>query len=356
MAELSEAIKIKATGRCALVGNPFDLVGQAEAKMKQLIEVDGAILSIPIRNLYASATLKLADEFIIIAPRSKFKNLIDCIDELKIRGVGDWEHIADMAIVVFGEIMAKLGLEVQPLKVKIILKTCIPRQRGLSGSSGMITAIIFALLKAHNAENELTVKELAQYVLKVENQLGVTAGLQDRILQAAYVFDPKIDAVFMDFGVESRREGCDFSPLKLSDRKRMFSSALILSSQPSHSGKVHKPIVAKLRRRGKRIIRAFSELGEIGYHARNAFMTGDWFELGGMMTATAEKRIEIYGEEVLGPLNMAIVEACRAAGVYWNFTGSGGAVVAMLPEGDESFDRLKIEVEKRGNFEIYRLT
>lgn len=354
---LHEMIEVIVPSRVAYAGNPSDLINQAENELGEEIPVDGAVLSAPVWKLNASVVLMSSSVCEVVAPRSQFPTLADYIEAIKTRGVGDWEHIVDMAMLTFGEIMEKLGCEVRPLPVSIHLSTNIPRQRGMSGSSGMITSIIISLLKAHQVEDKLSAKELAMYVLGVENKLGVTAGLQDRILQATCVLDSEVDAVFMDFGVEARKNGsCEYLPIKLSNGREIFSSALVLSSQPSHSGKVHRPIVEKLKNGDKKTLIAFSRLGEIGYDGYRAFQFGNWEKLGEAMTATAEMRIEIYGEEVLGPLNMALVSACNVAKVPFNFTGSGGAVIAMLLEGDDSFGRLKAEVEKRGSFEIYPLT
>lgn len=59
----------------------------------------------------------------------------------------------------------------------------IPRQAGLSGSSGIVTAALNCLLKHYQIEDHVPVHDRPGLVLSAENELGITAGLQDRVIQ-----------------------------------------------------------------------------------------------------------------------------------------------------------------------------
>ncbi|GJP34896.1 hypothetical protein CLOM_g19377 [Closterium sp. NIES-68] len=48
----------------------------------------------------------------------------------------------------------------------------------------------------------------------------------------------------------------------------------------------------------------------------------------------------MFGDEVLGEVNLAMVQTARAVGAAAKFTGSGGAVVAFCPEGEQQRARL----------------
>jgi hypothetical protein len=63
---------------------------------------------------------------------------------------------------------------------------CLLTQVGLAGSSAIITATVRALLAFHHiTAAQLPLDELPTLVLSIEtNELGINAGLQDRVIQA----------------------------------------------------------------------------------------------------------------------------------------------------------------------------
>lgn len=56
-------------------------------------------------------------------------------------------------------------------------------QSGLSGSSALACAALNCLLHHHGAEAHLPVAVRPQLVLEAEQEVGITAGLQDRVVQ-----------------------------------------------------------------------------------------------------------------------------------------------------------------------------
>lgn len=76
--------------------------------------------------------------------------------------------------------------------------TTIPRQVGLSGSSAIITSLMYCLLNAYHVTNDdIPIEVLPTLILSVETkELNITAGLQDRVVQ---VYD---NLVYMDFNKE----------------------------------------------------------------------------------------------------------------------------------------------------------
>lgn len=61
--------------------------------------------------------------------------------------------------------------------------TTIPRQRGLSGSSAIAAAALNCLLTHYRLEDAAPVAERPALLLAAEAALGITAGLQDRVIQ-----------------------------------------------------------------------------------------------------------------------------------------------------------------------------
>lgn len=52
-------------------------------------------------------------------------------------------------------------------------------------------------------------------------------------------------------------------------------------------------------------------------------------------------RRQLYGDAVVGAENLAMVAAAESVGAAGKLTGSGGAVVALCPEGDAQAERLR---------------
>ena len=56
----------------------------------------------------------------------------------------------------------------------------------------------------------------------------------------------------------------------------------------------------------------------------------------------------MFGDEVLGALNLAMVEVARRVGAASKFTGSGGAVVVFCPDGPSQVKLLEDACQKAG--------
>ncbi|MCA9323201.1 MAG: hypothetical protein KDB53_20850, partial [Planctomycetes bacterium] len=112
----------------------------------------------------------------------------------------------------------------------VVVSCDIPRQAGLSGSS----AIIIATLRAQMARSgrRLSDLELARMALAVEvDDLGITAGPQDRIVQA---YEGLLDMDFSQgpFPTPRRLDAATLPPLFLAGSKEPGDD----------SGSVHRPV------------------------------------------------------------------------------------------------------------------
>lgn len=56
----------------------------------------------------------------------------------------------------------------------------------------------------------------------------------------------------------------------------------------------------------------------------------------------------MFGDDVLGEVNLEMVEVARRVGAASKFTGSGGAVVAYCPKGPSQVERLEEACKKAG--------
>jgi glucuronokinase len=56
----------------------------------------------------------------------------------------------------------------------------------------------------------------------------------------------------------------------------------------------------------------------------------------------------MFGDDVLGAVNIKMVDIARSVGAASKFTGSGGAVVAFCPNGDTQAELLKTACQEAG--------
>lgn len=52
----------------------------------------------------------------------------------------------------------------------------------------------------------------------------------------------------------------------------------------------------------------------------------------------------MFGDAALGETNLAMIATARSVGAAAKFTGSGGAIVALCPQGEQQEQRLRGEV------------
>lgn len=347
---LVKSVSIPVPSRAALAGNPSDLA------MDKGI---GAVLSIPVRDFVGTVSIYPSEGFRIVGPETTAPTLLRAIENVADQGYSNGDHLIRAALSVFSEMVDSIRFKRSHLNMPMTFAwdTNIPRQRGMSGSSAIIASLLKGLLRIFGLEDEAAFRPelLAVWVLKVEEKLGITAGLQDRVLQA-YATDEDVTAVFMDFSKEAfaKHDGehGDYLAMRHGALPKM---ALLLSSKPSHSGAVHAPIRQKIEAGNAEVLAQMRELEELARRASEALASGNWNELGPIMTKNARMRIETYGKEAMGSTNLAMLDACEKAFCYGNFTGSGGAMIIYLPDEEDSLNRLRSEIshKRADQFEIY---
>ncbi|HKN93057.1 MAG TPA: hypothetical protein VJU60_01890 [Thermoleophilaceae bacterium] len=199
--------------------------------------------------------------------------------------------------------------------VELRCETNVPREVGLAGSSAIVIACARALCDLHGAALERD--ELARLALAVEAEdLGIAAGLQDRIVQARETL------VAMDFGGEPSYEEVDPSLLP-----PLYVAWHPAAAAPS--GIAH----ARLRERHVRgepeVVGALSRLADHAATAREALFTGDHAAFARCIDASFDERLGIMPVD---RLTASMVESARSAGASANSAGSGGAIAGTLPD------------------------
>lgn len=325
---LRMVVSSHAPARIAWAGNPSDL---AESQGV------GYVTASPCWMYQASVVLQPADDFRVYAPQAVYESLSEKINALRLQGIGGWENIVDAAILLVANKAREVGVEPINLKAGMHISSNIPRQRGMAGSSGGIVCIVRDLVIVHDLEDhpEFQDEKLAALVLDVEREMGLKgAGKQDRILQVYANREKEINAVAMDFASGT------FEPIVIAESEfpRM---ALILARRPSHSGEAHNEMLERIHRGDRHVLKSMEEIADLGREAAKAIRERDWEELGPIMVANAQARVKLYGRGAMGKDNIEMVQACKEAECPANFTGSGGAMIAILRDGEESLEKLK---------------
>jgi glucuronokinase len=283
----------RAFARAALAGNPSDGYG-------------GRTLAVVIQDFAAHARAERAD-----------------VDEITVPGEGG-EPLMRATLARFRD---RLG-EAAP--VALSCQTNVPREVGLGGSSAIVIACARALCDMHGVE--LETDELARLALAVESEdLGIAAGLQDRMVQARETL------VAMDFGGHPLYEELDPELLP----------PLFVAWHPdaaAPSGLAHGELRERHERGDPEVTATLSRLATHAASARQALLDRDHAAFAGCVDASFDERLRIMHVD---ELTAAMVAAARGAGAAANSAGSGGAIVGTLPD-DDAWPRVRAELEALG--------
>src|SRR3989454_3033334 len=177
----------RAYARAGLLGNPSD-------------GYNGKTISISVRNYCAEVVLYEWDSVEIVLAdddRAKFDSVHELARDVRLHGYYGGIRLIKATIKRFVEHCSSRGLTLHDRKFSIRYHTTIPRQVGLAGSSAIIVATLRCLMEFYGVE--IALEAQPTFVLLVEQEeLGITVGLQDRVIQ---VYE---GLVYMDF--DERRE------------------------------------------------------------------------------------------------------------------------------------------------------
>jgi glucuronokinase len=311
--------------RAALLGNPSDGFG-------------GATIAFELRQLAAEVEARAGSSVTIGAEGSR----LEFADAAELVAAGrnrDYPTGGPAALLMaaakrYCERLAAGGVELGELGFDLQLRaSSIPPQVGLAGSSAIVISALRALceLFADEIPNEL----LPGLALATETEeLGISAGLQDRVVQSYG------GLVFMDFNPKLMAEHGhgDYVPLD-----RHLLPPLVVAYRrdaAGDSGVTHAPMHERFDAGEPAVVETMEAIGALSHEGRDALLSGDRARLGELMDRNFELRRSIYE---LDPRHTAMIEAARSVGAAANFAGSGGAVVALAPDGrlDETESALR---------------
>ncbi len=345
----SSVIHTRAYARVGLLGNPSDGYG-------------GKTLAVTIANFFAEAWLtpapKGAGITLIPHPISDplhFSNLSHLSTLAGREGYSGGIRLMMAALHRFRKHCANKGVVLPPESGFFVrYHTSVPRQVGLAGSSAIVTAFLRAVMAFYGFGDEesaskigLNKELLPNFVLAIEyEELGITAGLQDRVVQAYE------GAVHMDFSNPEKMKAAGgagtYERVPVSSLPPLF---LAYAPDPSDSGKIHAPVKQRWLAgdvevvEGMKLIASMADKGldltrnkpyskgesevtfrENSVRAREEVVQ-EWARL---MRTNFDTRRKLFGDGALGKDNIRMIEIARECGSSGKFPGSGGAILGVV--------------------------
>ena len=313
-------IRTTAHARAGLIGNPSD-------------GYYGKTMSVIVRNFTARVTMYESPQLDIKLSQqdhSSFSSVRQLVEDVNLNGYYGGVRLIKATIKKFADYCVEHGIELADRQFTITYETNIPRQLGLGGSSGIITATLRGLMAFYGV-NGIPKEVQPSLVLSVETQeLGIPAGLQDRVIQ---VYE---GVVYMDFRrelMESEGRG-DYEAIDPALLPPLFIAYRTGLSEGSEV--FHTDIRHRFDEGDPEVLQAMANFADYARQARDALLAGRPGELGPLMGRNFDQRAAIYP---ISPRNRRMVDIAREHGTQAKYTGSGGAVIGVI-EGDEQYEQL----------------
>ncbi|KAJ8604090.1 hypothetical protein CTAYLR_001732 [Chrysophaeum taylorii] len=310
------ALTTTARARVGLFGNPSD-------------GYNGKTIALTIANFWASATIAPSERLALIPhplfDPCDFGSLSD-LHFISLReGYQGGMRLLQAACKRFHEFCMERGVALPKRNFTLSYETNVPRQVGLAGSSAIVTAAIRALMRFYNLDDS-HIKEpwLPSLVLSVEAELGIVAGLQDRVVQAYE------GLVYMDFDAKHFQDK-GYGRYERLDPSNLQAALPILwlayCGEPSDSGRIHSDVKSRFQAGDETVHRAMRDLARVAETAKTAIESGDKDECKRLLALNFSLRRKLFGDDVLGQANLRLVEIAESLGGVAKLPGSGGAVV-----------------------------
>ncbi|RCV36646.1 hypothetical protein SEVIR_7G340545v4 [Setaria viridis] len=332
MAAAEMVLERRAYARVGLLGNPSDVYG-------------GRALSFAIADFSATVRLRPSAE-LLIQPHPHhdlvaFPSLPHLVNRLQSEGYYGGVRLLMAICKVFYNHCIQNNISLKAENFTLSYDTNIPRQAGLSGSSAIVCAALSCLLDFYDVRHLIKVELRPNLILDAEKELGIVAGLQDRVAQ---VYG---GLVYMDFSKE-HMDKLGHGIYRRLDANLLPPLYLIYAENPSDSGKVHSTVRQRWFDGDEFIISRMKEVAQLALDGHRALLQKDYTELARLMNRNFDLRREMFGDDVLGSVNIKMVEVARSVGASSKFTGSGGAVVALCPDGEAQVELLHRACQEAG--------
>jgi len=318
-----QLIRQRASARAGLLGNPSD-------------GYHGRTISVALEDFWAETILYEWDRVEILLSQedqSRFDSVTDLVEDVRLHGYYGGVRLVKATIKTFVEYCTRRGLPLHDRNFAVRYTSNIPRAVGLAGSSAIIVATLRALMEFY--EVEIPQRVQPSLALTVETgELGITAGLQDRVIQ---VYG---GMVAMDFGRE-KVECCE--GFECGDYVRLDPAGLprLYVAYSNEAGEPTEVFHNRLRERYEQgepeVLEAMDRFAELTTEGVEALAGGDVERLHRLLDANYDLRASICQ---LPSEHVSMIEAARSAGASAKFAGSGGAIIGSCLD-DAMYQRLR---------------
>lgn len=315
-------IRKRAYSRAGLVGNPSD-------------GYHGKTIAMIVRNFCAEVVLYEWDTLDIVLAqndRARFASIHDLARDVKLHGYYGGIRLIKATIKRFVDYCQAQNIELHDQNFSVRYQTNVPRQVGMAGSSGIVIATLRCLMEFYHVD--IPRQAQPSVALPIEREeLGITAGLQDRVAQ---VYE---GLVYMDFDPAREHSVQGFPSYYYEPLDPTLLPPLYLSYHTDFSEPTevfHNDIRGRFNRGEAKVINAMKHCADLAAKGRQALLRRDYERLGRLINENFDTRRSIYN---LPPWQVEMIEAARRCGASAHFSGSGGAIVGIY-QGEAMFRRL----------------
>jgi glucuronokinase len=301
--------------RAGLLGNPSD-------------GYHGKTISLIVGNFSAQVDMVSAER-LTIQPGPKegleFEGIEQLADRIQHDGYYGGVRLLKASIKRFYEFcLADSGREAENFRIQY--QSNIPRQVGLAGSSAIITAALRGLADWYQVSLEPHL--LASLTLSVEADLGIPAGLQDRVIQAYE------GLVFMDFTHSKMQNdrGLSFGEYERLDPTLLPHLYVAFFSDKGQPTEVfHQDLKKRFEAGDATVVDAMKQFADYAEQGRTALLENDHEVLARLIDQNFDLRRQLCQ---LHPDHVRLVDQARAAGACAKYCGSGGAIIGTYRDAE----------------------
>ncbi|MCD6354561.1 MAG: hypothetical protein J7L95_03340 [Prolixibacteraceae bacterium] len=320
--------------RAAVIGNPSD-------------GYFGKTIAFLFSNFQAKVQLFHTPELNIQPQKldiTRFNSIQDLVENVNRSGYYGGIRLLKATIKVFYDYCKECNIQLDDRNFTIRYDSNIPLRLGLAGSSAIITACMKALISFYGISIPKPLQ--ANLVLNVEtNELGIAAGLQDRVAQAYE------KPVFMDFNkpIMEKQGFGNYEILPVEKFPKMYIAFRKNLSEGTEV--LHNNLKARYNIGERKVVEAMKRWAGLTLKFKSAMEKQDHKAMHNLINENFDLRKSLVP---ISKGNIDMVDTARSVGASAKFTGSGGAIIGTY-DNEEMFEEL-FEKFKNKNIQILKPT
>lgn len=294
----------KSPGRAGIIGNPTDGYG-------------GAMIACSI-PYYATANLTPAEQLILEIEGEEIT--INWENDLHLQG--DSFDLARAVLKYF---------KVQDLKARIRMKSDIPRQAGLAGSTALLSAIMAVVSKAMGIEYSPHYFAEVNRIIEL-NYMKTHCGYQDAYMTTFGGLN------FLDFRGKAYYRTLEEEVYASVEKLNIAELPFLIAHTgiKHHSGDFHKPLRERWLEGQAEVVEGYQEITELALQGKRALLDKNWNTLGKLMNENHRIQDSL---SYSGDQNNKLIKAALkggALGAKLAGAGGGGTIIALTLEEEKT--------------------